>query len=139
MLISAKSEYAIRAMVELAGANGEGRTCDQIAIAQSLPKAFLGRILNDLRRSGLLRSQRGSPGGGWRLAVPATSITLADVVTAIDGPLEARDPPIAPRSLGGAALLDEVWQSVGQAIGTVLQGVTIAALAQPAVVPSGQR
>lgn len=129
MLISAKSEYAIRALVELAAADGEGRTCEEIAEAQLLPRAFLGRILNDLRRSEIVRSQRGHPGGGWRLARPASAITLTDVVTAMDGLLEVREPSVVGAvEPSGAAALRDVWTALGRAVHNVLTDLTIAEL-----------
>ena len=130
MLISAKSDYAIRALLELASAGGESRTCDQIAAAQGIPRSFLGRILNDLRRSGLLRSQRGSPGGGWRLALSADAITLADVVSAIDGRIDgvrAWDGGTADTS--AAAVVHELRDAIDLAVRDVLANASIGQLA----------
>ena len=85
--ISAKTEYAIRATIELAAAGSDSSlTAHAIADAQQIPLRFLLNILADLRRVGLVDSRRG-PNGGWWLSRPAETITIADVVRAVDGPL----------------------------------------------------
>ena len=85
--ISAKTDYAIRATIELAAAGPEGSlTAHAIADAQRIPLRFLLNILADLRRVGLVESRRG-PSGGWWLSRPADTITVADVIRAVDGPL----------------------------------------------------
>ena len=87
MRVSAKADYALRACVELAAAEGAGPVKgDRIAQAQEIPLKFLENILGDLRQAGLVRSQRGAEGGYW-LARPAAEITLADVIRAVEGPL----------------------------------------------------
>ena len=85
MRLSARVDYALRAMSELAAANAP-RTVDQLAAAQHIPNKYLESILGELRRDGLLRSQRG-PEGGYRLARPAEAISIADVIRALDGEL----------------------------------------------------
>src|SRR5258707_10579615 len=86
MRVSAKADYAIRAMVELAAAGDGPVKGDRIAQAQQIPIKFLENILVDLRRAGLVASQRGADGGYW-LARPAAEISLAQVIRAVDGPL----------------------------------------------------
>src|ERR1700686_3105412 len=84
--VSAKADYAIRAMVELAAA-GEGPVkAERISQGQEIPLKFLENIMSDLRNAGLVRSQRGIDGGYW-LARPAAEINLAQVIRAVDGPL----------------------------------------------------
>ena len=86
MRVSAKADYAIRALVELAaGADGPVKA-ERIAQAQEIPIKFLENILGELRNAGLVRSQRGADGGYW-LARPAEEISLAQVIRAVDGPL----------------------------------------------------
>ena len=80
MRLSARVDYALRAMSELAAANAP-RTVEQLSEAQRLPNKYLEAILGELRRTGLLRSQRG-PEGGYRLARPAEAISIADVIRA---------------------------------------------------------
>ncbi len=84
MRLSARSDYALRAVIELAASGGGHVTADQLARTQSIPGKFLEAILTQLRRAGLVRSQRGPDGGFW-LARPASDISLADIIRAIDG------------------------------------------------------
>lgn len=85
--ISAKADYAVRAVVELATSTDEKPIrAERIANAQGIPLNFLENILGELRHAGIVRSQRGSE-GGFRLARPAKPITVADVIRAVEGPL----------------------------------------------------
>ena len=70
MRLSARADYALRAAIELAAASSGHVTADQLARAQQIPGKFLETILTQLRRAGLIRSQRGPDGGFW-LARPA--------------------------------------------------------------------
>src|ERR687892_1707064 len=86
MRVSAKVDYALRAAAELAAASDGPVKGEQIASAQGIPLKFLENILLELRHAGLVQSQRGAEGGYW-LARPAASITLADVIRAVEGPV----------------------------------------------------
>ena len=86
MRLSARADYALRAAVELAASSGDHTTAEQLARAQNIPAKFLEAILTQLRRAGLVRSQRGPEGGFW-LAKPANAISLADIIRAVDGQL----------------------------------------------------
>src|SRR5215831_6341454 len=90
MRLSARADYALRAAIELAAHDGHV-TAEQLAHAQNIPGKFLETILTHLRRSGLVRSQRGPDGGFW-LARPANEISLADIIRAIDGQLLTDSP-----------------------------------------------
>ena len=79
MNVTAKTDYAVRAVAELGAADGALVKADRIAEAQDIPRHFLDNILNDLRRAGIVATQRGAEGGS-RLARPAKDITLADVM-----------------------------------------------------------
>lgn len=129
MKVTARTDYAVRAVAELGAADGELVKADRLAEAQGIPRHFLDNILNDLRRAGIVRTQRGSDGGS-RLARPAAEITLADVIRAMDGPLAAvRD--VRPEDLtyeGAARALPEVWVAVRAALRSVLEHVTVADL-----------
>jgi Rrf2 family iron-sulfur cluster assembly transcriptional regulator len=84
-MYSPTCQYALRALTHLAGREGQGPVLARdIAEAEEIPRQFLSKILHGLRIKGLVRSQRG-PGGGYALTRPATEITVADVVLAIDG------------------------------------------------------
>jgi Rrf2 family protein len=129
--ISAKTDYAVRAAVELA-ANGDGRplNAERIARAQAIPVRFLENILGDLRHAGIVESRRG-PEGGYLLARPAGEIAIADVIRAVDGPL-ANVGGVRPEGLefpGVASPLREVWIAVRANLRAVLEQVTLADVA----------
>jgi Rrf2 family protein len=125
--ISAKSDYAMRAMLVLAeAAPGSWVKAETIADEQHLPRKFLEAILSDLRRARIVESLRGAE-GGYRLAKPASGIRVADVMRAVDGPLaEVRG--LRPETLqyeGSAARLQDVWIAVRGGLRAVLERVTI--------------
>jgi Rrf2 family protein len=124
--IPAKVDYGIRALLTLTAA-GRPQTTESLAEEQGLPARFLGAILADLRRSGLVASQRGAD-GGYRLARPPELISLADVIRALDGPLaEVRGfRPEATEYSGAASNLQEVWVAVRASLRSVLESVTLA-------------
>lgn len=129
--VSARSDYAIRAAVELAVSAGGPVKGDRIAQAQGIPIKFLENILTDLRRAGIVRSQRGADGGYW-LAHPAEEVSLADVIRAVDGPL-ASVRGVRPDEItyeGTAAPLREVWVALRASIRAVLEVVTLADIAR---------
>jgi Rrf2 family protein len=128
--IPATVDYAIRAMAELAAAEGGPVKAEQLAEAQGIPLNFLRAILTDLRRGRLVSSQRG-PEGGFVLARPAESISLADIFRAIDGPLATvRDQSLRAMTYEGAATeLPVVWMAVRAGLRRVLECVTVADLA----------
>ena len=125
--ISAKVDYAVRALCTLADADGKAVTAEALAKSQNLPAKFLESILNDMRRAGLLLSQRGAE-GGYRLSRPAESITVAEVIRPLDGPLaEVRGlRPEATEYEGSAEHLQDVWVAVRASLRAVLEHVTIA-------------
>jgi Rrf2 family protein len=132
MRISAKADYAIRAMLELALADAAVvLTCDEIGAAQGVPPKFLRNvIMHDLRRAGLVASTRG-PEGGYRLARAATAISLADIMRAVDGPL-ATVQDQAPQDVhysGTAEVLQPVWIAVRASLRNVLDNVHLGHLA----------
>ena len=126
MRLSARVDYALRAMAELAAASAP-RTVEQLAAAQRIPSKYLENILGELRRGGLLRSQRG-PDGGHRLARPPSEISIADVIRALDGEL-ANIRGNRPENLaytGAAAPLQQVWIALRASERVILDGVTLA-------------
>ena len=129
--VSARADYAIRALVELAAAGDASLHGESIAQAQAIPAKYLENLLGDLRRARFVVSHRGQ-NGGYRLARPASTITLADVIRAIDGPLAGvRDD--APEDLsyaGAAASLKEVWIALRASMRQVLEATTVADVAQ---------
>ena len=127
MQISAKSDYAVRALLCLAAHEPDLVKADVVVREQGLPRKFVEGILGELRRSGLVRSQRGAE-GGYALARPAAEITVAAVIRAVDGPLaEVRGlRPHETSYSGVAAHLPEVWVAVRASLRTVLDETTIA-------------
>jgi Rrf2 family protein len=123
--IPAKVDYGMRALLELACSDVPA-TGESLARAQGLPAKFLGAILNDLRRAGLVSSQRGLE-GGYRLARPADTITVADVMRALDGPLaEVRGlRPEMTAYEGAAAHLKDVWVATRASLRAVLENATL--------------
>jgi len=127
--LSARVDYALRATAELAAADAP-RTVDQLSAAQHLPAKYLESILGELRRGGLLRSQRG-PDGGYRLARPAAEISIADVIRALDGELAnvRGSRPEHLEYVGAAAPLQEVWIALRASERSILEGVSLAQVA----------
>ena len=131
MRVTAKVDYALRALVELAAVEGTTVKGDHLATTQGIPLKFLENILAELRRSGIVGSQRGAD-GGYRLARPAASVSVADVIRAVEGPLadvhgtppEDLDPP------GVAAPVREVWLATRAALRSVLEVVTVGDIAR---------
>ena len=132
MRISAKVDYAMRAMTELAASDGETLVkADRIAAAQGIPLKFLHNILQELRHARLVESQRG-PDGGHLLARPADEITVADVIRAIDGPLGAvaGAPPEDREYEGPAERVRDTWVALRASVRGVLESVTLADIAE---------
>jgi Rrf2 family protein len=123
--IPAKVDYGIRALLALAAA-GTPQTAEALAEEQGLPPRFLGAILADLRRAGVVASQRGAE-GGYRLARDPDDITLADVIRALDGPLaEVRGyRPEATTYDGAAEHLQQIWVAVRASLRSVLEKVSL--------------
>jgi Rrf2 family protein len=130
MHVTAKVDYAVRAMVELAAADGGPIKGEAIANAQAVPLRFLENILIELRHARLVRSQRGSE-GGYRLARPAETITIADVIRTVEGPIASirSERPDELSYSGVAAPLREVWVALRASMRTVLETVTLADVA----------
>ena len=134
MQVSARVDYGMRALAELAVVNTEepGRLVkgDDLAERQQIPGKFLEGILNQLRRGGFVMSQRGAD-GGYRLARPPAEITVADVIRTLEGPLAAvrGEPPEAAHYIGAAEHLRDVWVATRSAMRSVLEAVTLADIA----------
>jgi Rrf2 family protein len=128
MRLSAQVDYALRAMVELAAASSPPVSADALARSQGIPGKFLEAIMGDLRRAGLVRSQRG-PVGGYRLARPAEEISLADVIRAIQGELAnvRGERPEDVTYQGASTALQEVWIALRASERAVLETVSLAA------------
>lgn len=131
MRVSAKSDYALRALIELASrADGGPVSAEELGRAQEIPHNFLQAILADLRRAGIVISQRGQS-GGWRMARPADDVSVADVIRAVDGPLVSvyglRPEAVAYNE--SAQVLQHVWIAARSSLRDVFEKVSIKALA----------
>jgi len=132
MHVTAKADYAVRAVVELADSSQESpRKVDDVAQAQRIPVSFLENILTQLRSAGLVRSQRGPEGGYW-LAKPAEELNLAQVIRAVEGPLVGirGQRPEEMEYTGSAESLQQVWIALRANLRKVLERVTVADVAE---------
>lgn len=131
MRMSAKAEYAVRAMIQLATTDdGLVVKTDDLAKAQGIPAQFLVDILSELRTDRLVRSHRGRD-GGYTLARPAADISIADVLRCIDGPLASvRDIGLGDLPYSGpTAALTDVWRALRASMRSVLEQTSLAEVA----------
>lgn len=131
MRVSAKVDYALRAAIELAAAAPGQVKGEALASAQAIPHKFLENILGDLRTGGIVASQRGAE-GGYRLARPATEVTVADVIRAVEGPI-ASVRGVRPEDVeytGTAVPLRDTWIELRTALRGVLEQTTLADLVE---------
>jgi Rrf2 family protein len=132
MHVSAKADYAVRALTELAASTATDPgyvTVEHLAGRQTLPVKFLETIFTELRKDGVVVSRRGVD-GGYRLARPPAEISVADVIRAVDGPLAAVR-GLRPEDTvydGAATSLPRVWVALRSAVRGVLEHVTLADL-----------
>lgn len=132
MKLSAKADYAVRAVLVLASHEGDKPMKGElIARAQDLPLKFVENILGELKHARLVASHRG-PDGGYRLAVPPDRITLADVIRVVDGPIAAVA-GVVPDDITyppGAEALPAVWMEAREKLRSVLEHITFADLVE---------
>ena len=127
MRISAKGEYAIKAMVDLALHDGQDlQPIQDIAARQGIPQRYLEQVLLQLKRSGFLYARRGSA-GGYRLSRPADQITVGALLRAVDGPTPGLEAPRRGGRVGGedVAGLAELWQEIAGAVASVVDRTTL--------------
>jgi Rrf2 family protein len=128
--VSAKADYALRAVVELAAAaagdNGPV-TRERLAEAQEIPIKFLESVLLELKHVGIVRSHRG-PLGGYSLGRDASDITIADVIRAVEGPLAhvRGERPELVTYRGPAVPLRDIWIAVRASLRRLLEETTVA-------------
>ena len=131
MRVSAKSDYALRALIEMAGReDGRAVSAEELGRLQDIPHGFLQAILADLRRADIVVSQRGQS-GGWRFARQPSAVTVADVIRAVDGPLVSVYGlrPEAVEYDDSAQVLQHVWIAARRSLRAVFEQVTIQDLA----------
>ncbi len=131
MRVSAKADYALRALIEMANRKDAAAvSAEELGRCQSIPHGFLQAILADLRRAGIVRSQRGQS-GGWRLDRDPGSVSVADVIRAVDGPLVSVY-GLRPEAVSyneSAQVLQHVWIAARHSLRDVFEEVSIEALA----------
>ena len=125
--VTAKADYAVRAVLELATVDEGLVKGERIAHAQGIPLKFLENILIDLRHAGLVHAQRGAE-GGYRLTRKPADVTLGEVIRAVEGPLASvrGEPPESVSYHGAAEHLQTVWVAVRASLRTVLDDLTLA-------------
>jgi Rrf2 family protein len=132
MRVTMKSDYGLRAMIDLAVHYGQGPiSSGDIAGRQYVPEHFLNQLLISLRRAGLLKSQRG-PQGGHMLAKPPSGISMGEIIRALDGttaPMECLPEPSVCQLSAGCAIRD-VWRQVEEYAQTLIDGTTLEQLAE---------
>jgi len=131
MRVSAKSDYALRALIEMAGrTDGVPVSAEELGRLQEIPHGFLQAILADLRRAGVVVSQRGQS-GGWRLNRDPDDVTVADVIRAVDGPLVSVYGlrPEAVKYNESAEVLQHVWIAARRSLRDVFEQVTLRQMA----------
>ena len=131
MRVSAKSDYALRALIEMASReDGRAVSAEELGRLQEIPHGFLQAILADLRRAGVVMSQRGQS-GGWRMGRAASEVSVADVIRAVDGPLVSVYGlrPEAVTYNEAADVLQHVWIAARRALRDVFERVSIQDLA----------
>jgi Rrf2 family protein len=137
MRVSAKADYALRALIEIAvRADGSAVSAEQLGKAQDIPHGFLQAILADLRRADIVLSQRGQS-GGWRFARSPETVTVADVIRAVDGPLVSVY-GLRPEAVAygeSAQVLQHVWIAARSSLRGVFERVSIQDLADGTLPP----
>jgi Rrf2 family protein len=127
MRVSAKSDYALRALIEMAArVDGRPVSAEELGRLQEIPHGFLQAILADLRRSGIVMSQRGQS-GGWRMGRAAVDVSVADVIRAVDGPLVSVY-GLRPEAVSyneAAEVLQHVWIAARHSLRDVFEHVSI--------------
>ncbi|HEY3694250.1 Rrf2 family transcriptional regulator [Phenylobacterium sp.] len=130
MRLSTKGRYAVMAMADLARRQAERAvSLADIAERQEISLSYLEQLFARLRRSGLVVSARG-PGGGYRLSRDAATVSIADIVLAVDEPLHAtrceRHASAGCMLKGERCLTHDLWDEMGRKIRDYLESVSLA-------------
>ena len=134
MKLSTRGRYGLRAMVDLAANSGEEAVCIQsIARRQNISESYLEQLVRLLRKAGLVTSVRGA-GGGYRLAKPADSISVGDVLRALEGNLDAvacgafqKEHPCRGAD---QCVTKYVWKKINDAIGQAVDSIRLSELVE---------
>jgi Rrf2 family protein len=140
-----RSDYGAHAVIELARRYGQGPVqCAEIAASQKIPEAYLDQLLSGLRRMGIIRSVRG-PHGGHELARDPHTLTLGDVVTALEGPVVPHEFVHSPAADAegsdwwSACAVRNAWLEAAEASQRVLDHTTIQDLLEQQVTIRARR
>jgi len=126
--LSAKGEYALKALLDLALRDTQGlQPIQEIAARQGIPQRYLEQVLLQLKRAGFLDSRRGSA-GGYRLNRPPDQVTVGAVLRAVEGPMPmaesaSRTGRHTRADHGGE--LTELWREIAEAVAAVVDRVTL--------------
>jgi Rrf2 family protein len=122
-----RTDYGLRALIYLAGAKGPWTKAAEIATAMAIPTGFLQLVLQELQRSGLVTSRSG-PNGGYRLARPAGSISICEIVESLEGPLDTGECALrgGPCHWEDVCALHRVWSEARGALRERLQSANLA-------------
>lgn len=140
MRLSTKGRYGTRAMIDIAVHSGQGPTLmKDIAARQDIAPKYLDHILSSLKKAGLLKNIRGR-GGGYVLARPAATITLRQIIEAVEGPLSPVECLENPSSCIRSAVCPTrpVWNRLKQAMIDVLEATTLDMLTEQHIQNTGQ-
>jgi Rrf2 family protein len=129
MMVTQKSQYALRALFDLARRSQAGPVrIEDIAKSQAIPQRFLEVVLNELKHEGLVEAKRG-PRGGYQLARHPRDITVAQVMECCQGrftPVECLpDPSSADCSFKGDCVFVSLWEEVREAVSRVYESTTL--------------
>jgi Rrf2 family protein len=131
MKFSQRTEYALRALLELGSRHGEGPiSAREVAKAQKIPHRFCEQVLQDLRKGGLIRSQRGAAGGCW-LAREPEEIPVSEVVDLVEGPVVTQaclDPFDDAARAQAHSAIQELWLDLQITLRDRLSRLTVADL-----------
>ena len=134
MRISAKGEYAIRALLDLAVHHGEGLVpIQEVARRQGIPQRYLEQVLLLLKRAGFLESKRGSA-GGYQLVRAPGAISVGEVLRAVEGRVTVLEVAgRTPRTTSEAdSDLAPLWREIAGAVDAVIDRTTFGDLAEQA-------
>ncbi len=131
MRLSTKGRYAVMAMADLAANDGGSKPVSlaEIARRQEISLSYLEQLFAKLRRGELVKSVRG-PGGGYRLARPASELRISDIIIAVDEPITAtrcrKDSPKGCTGTSGRCMTHDLWEELGRQIHVFLSSVSLA-------------
>jgi Rrf2 family transcriptional regulator, iron-sulfur cluster assembly transcription factor len=139
MKLTTKGRFAVTAMLDLAIHSARGQvTLAQIAERQNISQAYLEQLFGKLRRGGVVESVRG-PGGGYKLSRPAHSLSVAEIITSVEEPIDSTQCGGKVNCLGEKrCMTHQLWENLNSTVQNYLQSVTLADLAKPATAETAQ-